>query len=132
MRSPDKALDGHNNFSPWWSLDDAVFHQRVAVWELQDKIRRSVDLTAEEKSLWRLLQMGTYDVYDEDKPLDAATRAMGYSAAGLSHLWEIVRRKDSQVSFLCCSFKQQGKLIPLDRSLGAEVDAPGEEGGHQG
>ena len=131
MRSPDKALDGHNNFSPWWSLDDVVFQQWIAVWELQDKVRRSVDLTAEEKSLWCLLQLGTYDVYNEDKPLDAATRAMGYSAAGLSHLWEIVRRKDSQVCFALLFLIQLSLTnFPLDRSLGAEVDAPGEEGGY--
>jgi hypothetical protein len=79
-------------------VDDIIFHQSLVALRRLDSHHRGISARREEKVLYKMLRTGLVDPVPSDKPFDASTRAMRYSAAVSDRLWELVRCEQSKVS----------------------------------
>jgi len=66
------------------STDRLLTERRV------DRINQNKSLPVEERGLVHLLSMGTLDHSIQDRPWDASTRSMRYTAATSSQLWMLL------------------------------------------
>jgi hypothetical protein len=69
-------------------MDDALWDHSLRVNRLQEEHQQPLldTMTREEQGLFFLTRWGIYDPSANDKPMDALTRAMRYSAILANHL----------------------------------------------
>jgi hypothetical protein len=80
------------------SLDDQLWHQAMVTMRRLDEQHRGQPLVHHESTLFQLIQMGAVDHPMSDRPWDASTRAMRYSAAVGDRLWELLLEERARVS----------------------------------
>src|SRR5882762_1839319 len=84
------------------SMDDQLWAQTMATNRLLterrlDRINQNKSLPVEERGLVHLLSLGTLDRSAQDRPWDASTRSMRYTAATSSRLWMMLVNERDRV-----------------------------------
>ena len=82
------------------TLDDTLWVHALRVNRLHEEHIRPHQhlLTGEERGLMQLIRVGIYDVDEINKPMDASTRAMRYSAILADHLSLLLMIEKTRVS----------------------------------
>jgi len=85
------------------NLDDQLFYQSLVTLRRLDEDHKGKRQPYSEYALYHLLRRGAMDQLPADRPFDASTRAMRYTAAIGDRLWEIACRERTRVSFFFLS-----------------------------
>src|SRR5882762_11299882 len=83
-------------------MDDQLWAQTMLTDQLLterclDQINQNEALPVEERGLVHLLSLGTLDRSAQDRPWDASTRSMRYTATTSSHLWMMLVNERTRV-----------------------------------
>ena len=103
------------------SVDDFLWMQAIVVQQDLVTMGRSIPNPNEDEcALRRLLFDGIFDWKDEDRPWNASTRSMRYSAALTDRLWSLFQQERSRVgrgsSRFCARLTSTSRLIGWSRS----------------
>ena len=82
------------------TLDDQLFHQSLVSLRRLDEVHRGHVQPYSEYAFLHLVRRGLVDQEEADRPWDASTRSMRYSATLADRRWEMVVRERSRVGFL--------------------------------
>ena len=95
MNSPNYRLE----FSSGLVMDDTLWQQAIGVERhfIEHRLARVTSWSHDEQRLSRLLHMGVQDARGEDRPMDASTRSMRYSAVLADRLWSMVEAERDRV-----------------------------------
>ena len=72
-------------------FDDLVWHQSIVSLERLQTFRGGLRADPDDAVFWNLLMRGVLDMEPEERPSDASTRAVRYSAVMGDRLWAMVQ-----------------------------------------
>ena len=72
-------------------FDDLVWHQSIVSLERLQTFRGGLRADPDDAVFWQLLMRGVLDMEPEERPMDASTRAVRYSAVMGDRLWAMVQ-----------------------------------------
>ena len=78
-------------------FDDLVWHQSIVSLEHLQTFRGGLRADPDDAVFWSLLMRGVLDMEPEERPTDALTRAVRYSAIMGDRLWAMVQGERLQV-----------------------------------
>ena len=96
----DPSQHGFNTWVPGLRVDEQVTSQALAVEREFEDLFRLQNQPLNDAILWRLIRMGLFDPKEFDRPMDASTRSMRYSAVTTARLWKALQREVERVRFL--------------------------------
>ena len=82
-------------------FDDLVWHQSIVSLERLQTFRGGLRADPDDAVFWNLLMRGVLDMEPEERPTDASTRAVRYSAVMGDRLWAMVQGERLRVCWLC-------------------------------
>ena len=83
-------------------FDDLVWHQSIVSLERLQTFRGGLCADPDDAVFWQLLMRGVLDMEPEERPTDASTRAVRYSAVMGDRLWAMVQGERLRVCSLRC------------------------------
>ena len=81
-------------------FDDLVWHQSIVSLERLQTFRGGLRADPDDAVFWNLLMRGVLDMEPEERPSDASTRAVCYSAVMGDRLWAMVQGERLRVCWL--------------------------------
>ena len=109
--TPDFTLL-HRSWIDGLTLDDTLWFLSMVTARSQN-IRLGNGLPYNDQTMWRILQLGYQDPSVEDRPWDASTRAMRYSAILGDRLQSEVEMGRGRVSLLIDSLAKEDLALTL-------------------
>ena len=85
-------------------FDDLVWHQSIVSLERLQTFRGGLRADPDDAVFWQLLMRGVLDMEPEERPMDASTRAVRYSAVMGDRLWAMVQGERLRVCRLAFSW----------------------------
>ena len=82
-------------------MDDLVYHGSLVAFHQNQLDRRADDMPLNDTALYHLINVGIRDMDAIDKPWDASTCSMRYTACLGDHLWTMVTRERNRVCVFC-------------------------------
>ena len=95
-------------------FDDLVWHQSIVSLERLQTFRGGLRADPDDAVFWSLLMRGVLDMEPEERPTDASTRAVRYSAVMGDRLWAMVQGERLRV----CGLRSHGLILPNCLDLG--------------
>src|ERR1700733_1664561 len=78
-------------------LDDQLWHQSLVTLRRLDEQQRNQEMPYYDRTFFKMIRKGVIDQTFYDRPWDASTRSMRYSAALSDRLWEMIRFEREKV-----------------------------------
>ena len=88
-------------------FDDLVWHQSIVSLERLQTFRGGLRADPDDAVFWQLLMRGVLDMEPEERPTDASTRAVRYSAVMGDRLWAMVQGERLRV----CRLRSHGLIF---------------------
>ena len=79
------------------SLDDLVYHGSLVAFHKNQLNRRADDMPLNNTVLYHLINVGVRDMDAINKPWDASTHSMRYTACLGDRLWTMIAREQNRV-----------------------------------
>ena len=101
FRSENPEEDFRNVLEKRLSVDDLVYHGSLVAFHKNQLDRRTDDMPLNDTALYHLINVGVRDMDAINKPWDALTRSMHYTACLGDCLWTIITREQNRVGAFC-------------------------------
>ena len=95
-------------------FDDLVWHQSIVSLECLQNFRGGLRADPDDAVFWSLLVRGVLDMEPEERPTNASTRAVRYSAVMGDRLWAMVQGERLRV----CGLRSHGLILSNHLDLG--------------
>ena len=95
-------------------FDDLVWHQSIVSLERLQTFRGGLRADPDDAVFWNLLMRGVLDMEPEERPTDASTRAVRYSAVMGDRLWAMVQGERLRV----CELRSYSLILPNRLDIG--------------
>ena len=95
-------------------FDDLVWHQSIVSLERLQTFRGGLRADPDDAVFWQLLMRGVLDMEPEERPNDASTRAVRYSAVMGDRLWAMVQGERLRV----CRLRSHGLIFANHLDIG--------------
>ena len=95
-------------------FDDLVWHQSIVSLERLQTFRGGLRADPDDAVFWQLLMRGVLDMEPEERPTDASTRAVRYSAVMGDRLWAMVQGERLRV----CRLRSYGLIFTNHLDIG--------------
>ena len=101
FRSENPEEDFRNVLDKRLSVDNLVYHGSLVAFHKNQLDHRADDMPLNDTALYHLLNVRTRDMDTADKPWDALTCSMRYTACLGDRLWTMITREQNRVCVFC-------------------------------